>query len=105
MIVIAPRNMHLDIINYYRKDNPLFDIKVIDINDIMEKQEMNRHGKRLHEPAQQGYPGVRWHSHLADAGRQRGVGPRPAPDDAVNDERVVAATSAESGQTLFVGDL
>lgn len=43
--------------------------------------------------------------HLADAGRQRGVGPRPAPDDAVNDERVVAATSAESGQTLFVGDL
>lgn len=26
--------MHLDIINYYRKDNPLFDIKVIDKNEM-----------------------------------------------------------------------
>lgn len=36
MLVIAPRNMHLDIINYYRKDNPLFDIKVIDKNSLLE---------------------------------------------------------------------
>lgn len=28
--------MHLDIINYYRKDNPLFDIKVIDKSDLLE---------------------------------------------------------------------
>lgn len=36
MIVIAPRNMHLDIINYYRKDNPFFDIKVVDKSDLVE---------------------------------------------------------------------
>ena len=35
MLVIAPRNMHLDIINYYRKDNPFFDIKVIDKSDLV----------------------------------------------------------------------
>ena len=35
MLVIAPRNMHLDIINYYRKDNPFFDIKVIDKTDLV----------------------------------------------------------------------
>lgn len=35
MLIIAPRNMHLDIINYYRKDNPFFDIKVIDKNDLV----------------------------------------------------------------------
>ena len=35
MIVIAPRNMHLDIINYYRKDNPFFDVKVVDKNDLV----------------------------------------------------------------------
>lgn len=34
MLVIAPRNMHLDIINYYRKDNPFFDVKVIDKSDL-----------------------------------------------------------------------
>lgn len=28
--------MHLDIINYYRKDNPLFDIKVIDKSSLLE---------------------------------------------------------------------
>ena len=36
MIVVAPRNMHLDIINYYRKDNALFDIKVIDKSSLKE---------------------------------------------------------------------
>lgn len=36
MLIIAPRNMHLDIINYYRKDNPFFDIKVVDKNDLIE---------------------------------------------------------------------
>ena len=35
MLIIAPRNMHIDIINYYRKDNPFFDIKVIDKNDLV----------------------------------------------------------------------
>ena len=35
MLVIAPRNMHLDIINYYRKDNPFFDIKVVDKSDLI----------------------------------------------------------------------
>ena len=36
MIVIAPRSYHLGIINYYRKDNPFFDIKVVDKNDLIE---------------------------------------------------------------------
>lgn len=36
MLVIAPRNYHLDIINYYRKDNPFFDIKVVDKNELIE---------------------------------------------------------------------
>lgn len=36
MLIIAPRNMHLDIINYYRKDNPFFDVKVIDKSDLLE---------------------------------------------------------------------
>ena len=36
MLIIAPRNMHLDIINYYRKDNPFFDIKVVDKSDLIE---------------------------------------------------------------------
>lgn len=35
MLVIAPRNYHLDIINYYRKDNPFFDIKVVDKSDLI----------------------------------------------------------------------
>ena len=36
MLIIAPRNMHLDIINYYRKDNPFFDIKVVDKSELNE---------------------------------------------------------------------
>ena len=35
MLVIAPRNMHLDIINYYRKDNPFFDVKVVDKAELV----------------------------------------------------------------------
>lgn len=36
MLVIAPRSYHLEIINYYRKDNPFFDIKVVDKNELIE---------------------------------------------------------------------
>ena len=34
MLVIAPNYLHKDIRNYYRKDNPLFDIKLISKNDL-----------------------------------------------------------------------
>ena len=34
MLIIAPKNTHLDIINYYRKDNPFFDVKVIDKSEL-----------------------------------------------------------------------
>ena len=36
MIVLAPSYMHQDIYRYYRKDNPLFDVKVIDKNEFIE---------------------------------------------------------------------
>lgn len=34
MLVIAPSHLHEDILNYYRKDNPLFDIKLISKSDL-----------------------------------------------------------------------
>ncbi len=35
MLVIAPNNMHSDIIKYYRKDNPFFDIKLVSKTDLL----------------------------------------------------------------------